>query len=302
MAGNWVRQIEENQQFDRVADVLARAAAPLNRSAGVKNALSGAWLGHRFHPMATDVPIGCWTSAALIDALAPVSGRAASRRLIGVGLVAALPTMASGLSDWSDTEGKDRRTGTAHAMANGAAFVAQVMSWRARRKGHHLRGRVWSHMALGALGVGGYLGGHLVSVRGVGVDHPVPVARSGSERWVEGPDLDELPDGRPTTVLVRAANAQEVPVTLVRLGESVYAIGAICNHAGGPLGDGEVIVGVDGEVSIRCPWHGSCFDVVDGHVVRGPASTPQPAYEAEARGGRVRLRLKEQTVAVPEPR
>jgi nitrite reductase/ring-hydroxylating ferredoxin subunit len=58
------------------------------------------------------------------------------------------------------------------------------------------------------------------------------------------------------------------------------AIGARCSHLGGPLADGEVHDGC-----VTCPWHASVFDLLDGSVVHGPATAPQPAYEVDRRRG-----------------
>ena len=35
----------------------------------LKNFLHGTWLGHPLHPIITDVPIGAWTAAAVLDCL-----------------------------------------------------------------------------------------------------------------------------------------------------------------------------------------------------------------------------------------
>ena len=73
---------------------------------------------------------------------------------------------------------------------------------------------------------------------------------------------------------------------LVRVGETVNAIHAVCAHAGGPLAEGTFVDGC-----IECPWHGSRFRLSDGHLRRGPSVYDQPAYEirpAEAGGYEVR--------------
>jgi nitrite reductase/ring-hydroxylating ferredoxin subunit len=79
-----------------------------------------------------------------------------------------------------------------------------------------------------------------------------------------------------------------VTVVLVRQGAVVHALGGTCTHRGGPLADGTVGVDV-----IRCPWHGSEFRLVDGEVVRAPATTPEPAYETRVRDGLVQVRARE---------
>jgi nitrite reductase/ring-hydroxylating ferredoxin subunit len=88
-------------------------------------------------------------------------------------------------------------------------------------------------------------------------------------------------DGEPT-----AALAGDTPVLLLRHGDGIHAIHDRCSHRGCLLSDGEV----EGHV-VTCPCHGSQFDVRDGALVRGPATTGQPALEAREDGGRIAVRL-----------
>src|SRR5439155_19893824 len=72
-------QLVERLENLSALDVVARAAEPvaerLTKSDAVKRALSGAPLGHRLHPLLTDLPIGCWTAATLVDTFTGRSGR-----------------------------------------------------------------------------------------------------------------------------------------------------------------------------------------------------------------------------------
>jgi uncharacterized membrane protein len=131
--------------------------------------LRGEHLGHALHPLLTDLPLGCFLSAALLDLVGGRSSRRAAQRLVGLGLLMVPPTAASGLVDWSDVqEPRSRRVGIVHAIGNTAVAACYFASWRARRRDHHLRGRLLGFVG-GALAVGtGYLGGHLTLARGVG--------------------------------------------------------------------------------------------------------------------------------------
>jgi nitrite reductase/ring-hydroxylating ferredoxin subunit len=71
-----------------------------------------------------------------------------------------------------------------------------------------------------------------------------------------------------------------------RYGE-VYAIGATCSHAGGPLNEGKF-----SESCVQCPWHDSVFDMIDGHIVHGPATQKQPSFETRVRDGKIEIRFK----------
>src|SRR5947209_15642109 len=113
-----VREVENAQLLDGPAQAIGSAVRKLIPGGPVKDALSGTWLGHATHPMLTDVVIGSFTSASLLDLLAPGADGTASERLISVGIAAYLPTAAAGINDWADTEIVDdsiRRAGLVHA-------------------------------------------------------------------------------------------------------------------------------------------------------------------------------------------
>src|SRR6185437_10417920 len=100
----------------------------------LKDGLSGTWLGHPLHPTLVMVPIGSWTSATLIDLALGGRSSPAARRLVGLGVVAALPSAVSGLADWSDTDGAEQRVGLTHATLNAVAVGLFAASWWARRR------------------------------------------------------------------------------------------------------------------------------------------------------------------------
>src|SRR5918992_580900 len=127
----------------------------------LKDFLSGTWLGHPLHPPLTDVVVGTWTAASILDLLAPISGRKAADRLIFVGILTAVPTAASGLSDWAELYGPQQRIGLVHASGNVAATYLQMKSWWARKRGKRFKGVVLSLSAMGIATVTAYLGGHL---------------------------------------------------------------------------------------------------------------------------------------------
>lgn len=274
-----VRRAETLTTLDAVTRPVAARVKRVTQATPVKNALSGTWLGHPLHPMLTDLPIGAWVTAALVDVTGGGPGADVARRLVGAGVVAALPTAAAGLSDWSDTYGADQRVGLVHALGNVAATTLQAGSYVERRRGHRAIGMALSSLALGAMTVAAYLGGHLSYGRGLGVAHTAfeePVTE-----WVDVAALADLgPGGRPLRV-----EAKGIPVLLVREGQEVLALSATCAHAGGPLDEGEVLDG-----SVRCPWHGSVFRLRGGKALRGPASTTQPVWQARVEGGRVQVR------------
>lgn len=270
-------------------DVLDTAAKPLSKKVAAavrhrptKDLLSGSWLGHPLHPMLTDVTIGAWTSAFVLDLAGGRHGRPAADRLIGIGVLAALPTAVTGLSDWSDYLGTERRIGLVHAMANVAAVACYSLSLLARRRGARARGLAWSLAGAGAATAGGYLGAHLSFVQGVNVNRNAWL--EGVEKWTPVLDDADLPEHEPVT-----ARAGDTQVLLVRRDGRIHAIAAHCGHAGGPLHKGRFEDGC-----VICPWHLSTFRLEDGGLVHGPATVPQPAYETRVVDGRILLRSAEQ--------
>jgi uncharacterized membrane protein len=123
-------------------------------------------LGHSLHPVLTDLPLGCWTSATLVDLVGGRSGRSAATKLVGAGLLAAGPTAYAGLASWSRLEGQERRIGAVHAVGNDVAIVLFVGSFVARVRGQHWRGVRLALMGNLATAAAGHLGGHLALDRG----------------------------------------------------------------------------------------------------------------------------------------
>src|ERR671937_1857433 len=88
---------EQLNVLDPVAEPLQKAVRALvPQESGLKDLLSGTWLGHPLHPPLTDVVIGAWTSALLLDLLGGEDAEAAADRLVGAGVLAAVPTAAPG--------------------------------------------------------------------------------------------------------------------------------------------------------------------------------------------------------------
>jgi len=148
-----------------------RAAIP---EGPARELLSGERLGHALHPMLTDVPIGTWTSSIVLDFVGGRSSHRAADTLIAVGILSYLPAAASGACDWSEktAEGPARRIGLVHAALNAGAFSLFVSSLLNRARGRRGRGRLLSLVGAGALGAGGYLGGHLAFTQAVGPEPP----------------------------------------------------------------------------------------------------------------------------------
>ena len=275
-----VHKLATTESIDKVSKPVAAKVAGVIGHGPVKDVLSGTWTGHPLHPVMTDLPIGFWTSSFMLDLVGGKRSAAASQRLIGLGILSAVPTAAAGLSDWSDTLGEERRIGTVHAVANVAALWLYVGSWLTRRAGRRGAGVTLGLLGATAATAGGYLGGHLVYRQGVGADRNA--WKHGSDDWIDVAEDLALADGKPMVVKV-----DDDDVLLAKTPAGVIAaISNVCGHAGGPLDQGEF----DDEGCVTCPWHGSVFRLADGHVVHGPATGHQPRYEVRSEGGRLSVR------------
>jgi nitrite reductase/ring-hydroxylating ferredoxin subunit len=276
--------IERTRQLDRAGDALTgaiRTALPAGR---IKDLLSGTPLGHSLHPMLTDVPIGAWTSSVVLDWVGGRKARPAADKLILFGILAAVPASLTGASDWGDTQAKERRVGLVHAAANTAALGLYCGSLLARRRGRRMRGRALSLAGAGAVGVGGYLGGHLVFARGLGVDRTAFETRP--HDWADVAAAADVIEGTPL-----GAHVDGVGVVIVRDEGELHVLADRCTHRGAPLHEGDQRDGC-----IVCPWHQSIFRLRDGAVIQGPATTPAPCYEIRVRDGRVEVRVPPQEI------
>jgi nitrite reductase/ring-hydroxylating ferredoxin subunit/uncharacterized membrane protein len=271
-------RIERLEGLDRLAGPLqgaVRACVP--QESQLKDLLSGTWLGHPVHPPLTDVVVGAWTSALLLDLLGGDGSEEAADRLIAAGILAALPTAATGLSDWAELRGGTRRLGSIHAVGNTTALLLHALSWAARRRGDRRRGFALSATGYGIATFSALLGGHLSFGKGIGVNQTA--FEDGPDEWTAVYDEGALEDGKLT-----GAQANGVGVLLVRRAERVHALVDRCSHRGCSLHEGRL-----SDDEITCPCHGSTFRL-DGTLVRGPATAPQPAFEVRSRIGRVEIR------------
>ncbi|MGR7000481.1 Rieske 2Fe-2S domain-containing protein [Yinghuangia aomiensis] len=272
--------LEHAEILDRPAEILRNALAHIPDGA-VQDALHGVPIGHPVHPLLVQVPIGTWVSATVLDFI-PGTGPAATA-LIATGLAAAAPTAAAGAADWAATRPKQQRVGLVHAACNIAAVGLYGASLAARIRGRHGRGRALALAGLTAVGVGGFLGGHLSYRQATGANHADGVAAADDGEWHGLGALSDFDEGQPTMRMLG-----ETPLVVVRHGADADVLAGRCSHLSGPLWDGDAADGC-----LTCPWHGSVFDAADGHVVHGPATAPQPAYDTRIDDGNLRVRLRD---------
>ena len=168
----WTLRLEGATALDRPVRALEPVVESLFGGGTRGSLLRGEWLGHAVHPLLTDVVLGTWTSATVLDLVGDRHSSSSAQRLIGIGLVAVGPTAWTGWAEWSALGPRDKRVGLVHAVVNGAAIGMYAASWMARRRGRQSKGVRLGLAGMALTGLGGYLGGHLTEARKVASHHP----------------------------------------------------------------------------------------------------------------------------------
>lgn len=156
----------------------------------IRGFLQGKWLGHPLHPALVHVPVGLWTAACIADAasLLGYGGNALVRLsffAILVGLVSALAAVPAGIADWIEIKQEKPAwtIGVYHMAINLGGAVLWALNLGLRASAYETAVSVstfqllLSVLGVGALMVGGYLGGRMV------YDHGTSVARESKKRW-----------------------------------------------------------------------------------------------------------------------
>src|SRR6185437_6276651 len=164
---DWLEPVEESVQ-----NAVSKAFEQAGR--GVQDALNGVWLGHPLHPVITDIPVGAWTTALLFD-IACMGSRKRKYRdaadvAVGLGLAGSALAAITGLADWKDIKGKDRRAGIVHATLNTLVASLYTGSLIARRNRARGLGQALGILGWGVMLTSAWIGGELVYKYRDGVD------------------------------------------------------------------------------------------------------------------------------------
>jgi len=249
----------------------------------LQDLLNGTYLGHSLHPVVVDVVIGGATAAVLLQVLSWLGVadlRIAILWILALTWLAGLTAIVTGLTDFKDTATGDERHlvglhGLINIVATGlfiAAFVALVGE-------ADLLAGVLLVVAYVVVGVGGFIGGHVVFKYGYMVNHNAFSSGKKAKEFTPVLPAAELAEATPTKAMLGPT-----ALVLVRRGDIVAALKETCSHAGGPLSQGTLV----GD-TIVCPWHGSAFRLPDGAVRHGPSATRQVAYRARISGDQVEV-------------
>lgn len=241
----------------------------------LKDFLNGVWFGHPLHPAITDVPIGAYVVAVVLDF---AGQRTAATAAIGVGIVFMLLAALAGYADYIDLEGKSRRFGTVHSSLMLVALVLYLVSFVMRLGAVPSPAEVWLSVIGFLIVIGSaYVGGELVYNLGTQVDRHA--WRGGGTKWT-ALDVTDIPADKPVK-----AKAGAQTLVVVRRGNGLDALHDVCAHQGCSLSEGKIV----GE-TIECGCHGSRFRLRDGLVVRGPAVFDQPHFEVREAEGKLEVR------------
>ncbi|HEY5731464.1 MAG TPA: non-heme iron oxygenase ferredoxin subunit [Anaerolineales bacterium] len=99
--------------------------------------------------------------------------------------------------------------------------------------------------------------------------------------YIEIAPASELPSGERLFLEVGGRE-----IVIFNVADQFFAIGDICTHDDGPLGDGDL----EG-FNIVCPRHGAEFDVKTGKAVQMPAVVDIPAYPVKVANGMIQVGL-----------
>jgi uncharacterized membrane protein len=132
---------------------------------------------HPLHPMLVAMPIGLWVFALVCDIVAAAGGTSiwstVARYCVGGGIVGAILAAVPGLIDYfSIDEAAMRRIANYHLIVNSAALVVfSINLWTrfAVSAGSYVP-LILSIVGTVGIGLGGWLGGEMVYVKGMAVE------------------------------------------------------------------------------------------------------------------------------------
>ena len=97
--------------------------------------------------------------------------------------------------------------------------------------------------------------------------------------FVEIAPATELPNGERLFV-----DLGDKPIVIFNIAGQFFAIGDVCTHDDGPLGDGMIE-----DFNVVCPRHGAEFDIRTGQAVQMPAVVDIPAYPVRILNGMIQV-------------
>lgn len=171
-----LRGLEESEALDPVVRAVEPLAKRIVARERLRALLHGDATGIPLHVIYTDAPFGAWFMTLFLDLFSDQGTRRAAHRLVGLGIVAAVPTALTGWAEWALADRGTRRVGVVHATSNGLGTLIFIASWTARSRGRHDLGVRLARLGGAVLLVGGMTGGYMRS------DRPAVTASDPGER------------------------------------------------------------------------------------------------------------------------
>jgi uncharacterized membrane protein/nitrite reductase/ring-hydroxylating ferredoxin subunit len=267
----------------------------------LKPLLQGKPFGHPIHPALVHFPIGLFILSLLLDLFGffmrdNLLVRAAYYAIAGGTIMGALAALI-GFVDYLDIriDHPARKIATKHMILNIVVLILFGINLGLRYADLDEATIGGFPLLLSLIGVGivaysGYLGGDIVYNNGIAVGR--------HRRETDTPkETISLRDGRDFVVVAPLSQLEEGSslraeidgnvISIMRLGNEVYAIQEFCTHRFGPLSEGKI----EG-TEIMCPWHRSCFDIRTGKVTQGPADLDIKTYETRIEDAQIQVRVE----------
>lgn len=254
--------------------------------------------GHPIHPMLVSFPIGLFATSLVCDLIGLAAGSRKMKRtgyhLMLAGLAGGAAAAVPGVIDYLTVVPPDsdaETTAQKHALSNVAVMGLFGANAILRSQGMPVAASaLLSAAACGLMTYAGWLGGNLVYLEQIGVEHLGPeesehLSLASCEAlagdFVAVCRKGDLKNGQMALVTINGER-----IALARLdGDRYVAFADRCTHMGGPLSDGSLV----GD-RVMCPWHGSEFNVCTGAVECGPAREGIPTHEVQIDGEQVQIR------------
>jgi 3-phenylpropionate/trans-cinnamate dioxygenase ferredoxin subunit len=99
--------------------------------------------------------------------------------------------------------------------------------------------------------------------------------------FLEIAPADQVPAGERLFIEVAGKS-----IVIFNLAGTLFAIGDVCSHDNGPVGDGEIK-----ENEVICPRHGGRFDIRTGKATSLPAVVDIPSYPVRVTAGMIEVGL-----------
>ncbi len=165
----WMLKLENARPLDLAVTMVQPAIKAVASNGTVRAGLQGRWLGHAAHPVVVMMPIGLWTSAAVLHSTGLPEAQRPAHLLTGMGIMGALPATLTGLSEVAaGADERIKRVAVVHATLNTVALGLEVGSWLSGKAGNRAMAKFDSFAALAVTMVSGYLGGHMSIARKYG--------------------------------------------------------------------------------------------------------------------------------------